>query len=155
MTLNNRRVVTGLDGAGMSAVIFDDRIRSDKAGEEVPVTMVWRANSVPASNEGNADAGNVPFDFASLNDGGANFVMLELQPGTEPVMHATNSLDFLFVIRGRVLLKLEAEEVELGAGDLIVDRGVLHGWTALGQEPALLACVTIPAVPLGEGARMA
>lgn len=153
MAITNRRVVTGLDAQGRSKVLFDGPINggSQVAGS---IAMAWRTDKVPASNEGDADGAKVEFGLDRLNDGGTNFMVVEVAPGTEPMMHATNSIDYLVVTKGRVLLKLETEEVILNPGDLIVDRGVLHGWSALGSEAAQFVAITIPADPLGEGARV-
>jgi len=46
---------------------------------------------------------------------------------------------------------LETGEVTLRAGDLIVDRGVIHGWRNDAGVPAVYASVTIPAKPVGQG----
>ena len=51
----------------------------------------------------------------------------------------------------RVVLALETGEVTLRPGDLIVDRGVIHGWRNDGAVPAVFASVTIPAKPVGAG----
>jgi quercetin dioxygenase-like cupin family protein len=135
-------------------VLFDGPIGAAD-GSQTGVTVVWRTDAVPASNAGGADMADRAFDTRLLNDDGSKFVLVELKPGADPLMHATNSIDYLVVLRGQVLLKLEAQEVVLQPGDLIVDRGVLHGWSALGDEPALMAAVMVPAEPLGAGARMA
>jgi quercetin dioxygenase-like cupin family protein len=146
-----RRVVTGLDPQGRSKVLFDGPIPASAAGPHI--NLAWRTETVPASNEGDAETAT-PFENGMLNDASSRFMVVQVQPGSHPLMHATNSIDYLIVLSGRILLKLETEEVTLEPGDLIVDRGVLHGWTALGDEPGVMACVMVPAEPLGPGARM-
>jgi mannose-6-phosphate isomerase-like protein (cupin superfamily) len=49
------------------------------------------------------------------------------------------------------VLVVETGEVTLRAGDLIVDRGVIHGWRNDGVEPAVYVSVTLPARPVGLG----
>jgi mannose-6-phosphate isomerase-like protein (cupin superfamily) len=114
--------------------------------------LVWRSGAVPADNSGAADAA-VPYAMEMLHDGGTNFILTEFPPGMagEAFMHATDTIDYLFVISGEVVLVLEADEVTLRAGDLIVDRGVIHGWRNDGHLPAVYASVTIPAHPVGKG----
>lgn len=144
----SRRVVTGLNAEGRSCVIVDGPVP-----RHGPVAnLVWRTGAVPADNAGTADA-SAPFSMEMLHDGGSNFLFTELPPGLagDAFMHATDTIDYLVVIRGEVVLVLETGEVTLRAGDCIVDRGVIHGWRNDGAEPAVYASVTIPAQPVGQG----
>lgn len=142
-----RRVVTGLDDRGRSCVIFDGPVpRHD--GQ--PSNVVWRSASVPADNSGNEDAA-APYTMEMLHDGGSNFMLVEFPPGMPRFMHATDTLDYLVVLSGEVVLELEAGEVTLGPGSLIVDRGVIHAWRNDGPETAVMASITLPALPVGKG----
>lgn len=144
----SRRIVTGLDAEGKSCVLFDGPVP-----RHGPVAnLVWRSDAVPADNTGKTDAA-APYAMEMLHDGGTNFILTELPPdlGGEAFMHATDTLDYLVVISGEVVLVLETGEVTLRAGDLIVDRGVIHGWRNDGAVPAVYASVTIPALPVGPG----
>jgi quercetin dioxygenase-like cupin family protein len=153
MAITNRRVVTGLDADGRSCVLFDAPLR---VSSDASLAIAWRSDRVPADNDGAADPGGGDFTLDLVNGGGSTFLMVQLLPGRDTVtMHATNSLDYLVVLQGHVLLVLEAGEVVLNPGDVIVDRGVLHGWKCAGDEPALMAAITLPAAPLGAGARIA
>jgi mannose-6-phosphate isomerase-like protein (cupin superfamily) len=148
MSRPTRRVVTGLAEDGRSTIIYDGEVPQPN-----PVAnLIWRTAAVPADNSGSADTGGA-FDMAMLHDGGTNFIYTELPPGLEAgaLMHATDTIDYLVVISGEVTLVLETEEVVLRAGDLIVDRGVNHGWRNDGAEPAVYVSVTIPAGPVGKG----
>lgn len=143
-----RRVVTGLDGEGRSTVIIDGPVP-----QPGPVAnLIWRSKAVPADNSGTTDMGGV-FDMGMLHDGGTNFIYTVLPPGLEAgaLMHATDTIDYLVVISGEVVMVLETGEVTLRAGDFIVDRGVNHGWRNDGAVPAVYVSVTIPAEPVGKG----
>jgi quercetin dioxygenase-like cupin family protein len=147
VTISNRRVVTGLDSAGRSCVIVDEPVSAPDGGS----AFVWRTDTLPASNAGKADAGALPFSIQLLRSG-SNFVLTEMRPGTIVPMHATDTIDYAVVLRGEIVLVLEDSEVVLRAGDLIVNRGVLHRWRVDAAEPVLLAVVTIVADPVGQGA---
>src|SRR3546814_12708345 len=67
-------------------------------------------------------------------------------------MHATNTLDYGILLSGRITLVTETGETKLEPGDLIVDRGVLHGWPNPGPGPAKMLFVNIDAAPVGGGA---
>lgn len=151
--IRNRRVVTGHDADGQSCVLFDSRV--DQLPLANPkVAVVWSTRTLPASNEGSVDTcGAVP-SVEMFNGDGAKFIMMAMEPGDEHPFHQTDTVDFAVVLSGRVLLTLEAGEVVLEPGDLVVDRGALHGWKVLGSEPALIAATIIPAWALAqEGAK--
>lgn len=144
----SRRVVTGLNAAGKSCVVIDGPVPRRR-----PVAnLVWRTGALPADNSGMADEA-VSYEMDMLHDGGVNFILTELPPGLggHAFMHSTDTIDYLVVISGEVVLVLEAGEVTLRAGDVIVDRGVIHGWRNDGAVSAVFTSVTIPALPVGQG----
>ena len=142
----HRRVVTGLDADGRSTVLFDDEIpRSD----ELSVAFVWRSG-IPADNSDREDTA-VPYTTALLQSGHANFMVCSFPARSGGEMHATDTVDYLVILSGRVTLVLEDGEAELGPGDFVVDRGVLHAWRNDGDETCTAAAVNIPAHPVGAG----
>ncbi len=143
---NPRRVVTGLNASGQSCVIIDGPVPKLSGASD----LIWRSAAVPADNAGNADAA-VPYAMEHLHDGGSNFMFIEFSPGLGPFMHATDTLDYLVVLSGEIVLQLEEGEVLLRPGDLIVDRGVIHAWRNDTDAPATMVSITIPALPVGKG----
>jgi len=148
MAFKNRRVVTGLNSEGKSCVILDAPLDQIAATGGDPA-VVWQSNVFPASNAGDAEAAS-PLTLDTFKQ--ASFCVLFTQhPGAPPAWHETDTLDYVVVLSGRVALDLEAGSAEMGPGDLIIDRGVMHSWRALGDEPATLLGVVVRAEPLGEG----
>ncbi|MEJ5976748.1 cupin domain-containing protein [Novosphingobium sp. PS1R-30] len=145
--LSRRRVVTGLDALGRSTVLFDGPIPHH---DDSAAAVVWRTHGHPADNSGAADT-VAPYDTAMLHNPGSNFVICQFRPHTPEIMHATNTIDYLVILSGRVILVLEESEIELGAGDCVVDRGVLHGWRNPHDEPCVAVVVNLPAYPVGKG----
>lgn len=139
-----RRVVTGLGEDGNSAVIIDGPI----ARREV-ASYVWRS-AIPADNSGSADAA-VPFEIGDVHFDGSNFMLIEFPPGTEPFMHATDTLDYFVMLEGSVRFATETGEVTLAPGDFVVNRGTMHAWTNDGPDVAVLAAMTVPSKPVAEG----
>ena len=139
-----RRVVTGLDEQGRSTVLFDDRPDGHNS------RVLWHAPALPADNRGRGDTGNVLFNAAMFGRAKSTFIVSELSPAqtADLYVHATDTLDYVVVLRGRIELVLETGPVELEAGDCVVDRGVAHAWRVLGEEPAMLAVAFLPAEPL-------
>jgi quercetin dioxygenase-like cupin family protein len=141
----HRRVVTGLNAAGKSCVIID----GDIARPASTSNLVWQS-SLPADNAGSADAAR-PFDIAAVHHDGSNLLLIEFAPGTEPGMHVTDTLDYFVMLAGQVVLELDAGAVTLFPGDFVVNRGVMHGWRNDGPDPAVLAAITVPSLPVGGG----
>lgn len=142
-----RRVVTGLDDEGRSCVVIDGPIPDLHAAS---ATYAWRTDSLPADNSGRVDAA-APFEIGHLHSGGSSFAICEFAPGTQAYMHATDTIDYLVVLKGRVTLVLEKGEATVGPGDFVVDRGVMHGWRNSFDEPCVCAVVNLPAQPVGAG----
>lgn len=145
--MNNRRVVTGLDDQGRSTVVIDGPIPRYNA---MNAALAWRTEAHPADNAGVVDTA-LPYSIDLLHASGSNFAVCEFPPGAQAYMHATDTIDYLVVLSGRCTLVLEAGEAELGPGDFVVDRGVLHGWRNDHAEPCVCAVVNLPAHPVGAG----
>lgn len=145
MTIRSRRVVTGLNAEGRSCILHNDRMDELSGGNR---PLVWITPTIPANNEGSEDAGSTPVSHEIFSNGSGFLMLSEMQPGEDTPMHATNTLDFVIVLKGHVRLSLEEGDVVMGPGDIIVDRGVAHKWTVVGDEPMQLAAIVMPADPL-------
>lgn len=55
-----------------------------------------------------------------------------------PYMQRTATLDYVFVLSGEVTLVLDAEEVQLKAGDTVVQLGAAHAWSNRTDSPCEL-----------------
>lgn len=63
-----------------------------------------------------------------------------------PMMHKTETLDVIILVKGQVDLLLDDGEVEaLKPGDVVIQRATNHAWVNKGQETALLVAVLIDA----------
>ena len=173
-----RRIVTGLGEDGRSRVIFDGvppaRLAASQSG--TTAYSLWQTPGGQASNEGVADAAGEPFDLA-LAVGATKFLTTWFPPvpnasqlsleersrlareaskvpelyrtsADHPGMHATNTVDYVVIVRGELTLVLQDGECTLRAGDVVVDRGVAHAWENRGTEPVVLVAVLVDAAPL-------
>jgi hypothetical protein len=59
-----------------------------------------------------------------------------------PAMHRTDTLDIICLISGDASLVLDHSETRLKPGQIVIQRGTSHGWTAHGG-PALFLAVLI------------
>jgi quercetin dioxygenase-like cupin family protein len=140
-----RRVVTGLNAEGKGCVLIDGPLVALGG----TTGLAWRTDDLPADNSGGADAAARPFTLEML-ERGSNFMLAEHPPGRAPHWHAIDAIAYVVVLRGEMVLALETGEVRLKEGDFVANRGVMHDWRAAGPDPALIAVVTIPALPVGQ-----
>lgn len=56
-----------------------------------------------------------------------------------PAMHKTETLDIICLISGEASLVLDNEERRLKPGNIVIQRGTSHGWTAHGGPALFLA----------------
>jgi quercetin dioxygenase-like cupin family protein len=142
-----RRVVTGLNAQGRSCVIIDGPI---PCAEGFPAALAWRTQALPADNSGREDP-VAPYTMDMLHPAGSAFTICEFRSGTDGGFHATDTIDYLVILKGEVTLLLENGEAALKPGDFVVDRGTVHGWRNSGSESCIAAAVNLPALPLGAG----
>lgn len=172
-----RRVVTGVDAEGTSVFVSDERVEPVTPGL-LPGTafhQLWGQDGVPAAPQdgtrpptaayfppaGGYRVGTftVPPGEATLPEGidlEAAFAEVEAGlPGLlghmepeNPGMHTTVTIDFEYVVSGRIVLELDdGATVELGPGDTVVQNGTRHAWRNPFDEPATLVVVLIGATP--------
>ena len=155
-----RRLVTGLDAQGRSTIVIDDVAKHAAVGHGVATyvaTQLWRTETTPADNTG---AVTDPYDTdrhlsVGPSEQGTVFRTLELPPdkdwrfdaaGNEirPLAyHTTRSIDYAIVLTGSVWAVLDQTEVEMHAGDVLVQRGTAHAWSNRSDSPCIIAFVLV------------
>jgi len=63
-----------------------------------------------------------------------------------PYMQKTRTLDFCLILEGEITLVLDTEEVQLSAGDTVVQRGTNHAWSNRSDRPCVVAISSDDAV---------
>jgi len=56
-----------------------------------------------------------------------------------PYMQKTRTLDFCTVTQGELVLVLDAQEVVVKAGDIVIQQGTNHAWCNRTNSPAVVA----------------
>ena len=168
-----RRVVTGHDARGRAVVAMDGPAasvlhRPSRPG--VALTDLWATSGTPAART-DADPVDRPV-VLHPPPGGTVFRIIQFDPedpgavahadgaaafaamgaaGTvvagarHPYMHRTDTVDYAVVLQGSITMLLDEEDVELSAGDVIVQNGTSHAWANRGHAPCLMAFVLIDA----------
>ncbi len=146
MSFRIRRVVTAHDASGKSVVGSDGVIESSpgRIDKTINAADIWWTRAVPAVVAGH-DASNEPSP-GMPTPGGTLLKVLEIAPGTKPAMHKTETLDYVIVMDGEVDMLLDdGAEVHVKAGELMIQRGTVHGWTNRGDRPCRIAVVLVDA----------
>jgi mannose-6-phosphate isomerase-like protein (cupin superfamily) len=164
-----RRVVTGIDAAGRSAVREDTRASRfyelDRLGG-MSATAIWEVQTPLTDVMAGGDPPEGPltvqpppgavrvFRFVlppdSSIDEDQNAIIAEIterlpslleavDPEREFGMHRTETIDILYVVSGAMDLILETGKTSLATGDAVVQLGTWHSWRNPYSEP----CVAI------------
>ena len=145
----DRRVVTGLNELGKSAIVSDGAVPAAARYSELGKASgsdLWLEKVVPVDNADKTD----PMADYSLQawppSGGVIFRTATWEPGFSYPMHRSDTVDFFFVISGRLELILEDGSTILESGDSVVQRGTNHAWRVVGPDPCRFAAVLVSAV---------
>ena len=106
--------------------------------EPPPGGSVCRVVTFPpdASYKGKVGAKEVQAYFAAMGSPGASTYSPK---APHPYMQKPETLDFCLVLEGEITLVLDTEEVNLKAGDTVVQRGTNHAWSNRSNEPCVIA----------------
>lgn len=180
-TRTARRVVTGHDADGKSIIVSDGACPASIAiwHPDFSVIDAWRVDALPADNASTAEpcgavelepapTGNlvriVQFppdrDYVKGVDVASGFDALGTTGSAagagydgapHPLMHRTNTVDYIVVISGEVYAVMERGEVLLRPGDVLIQRGTNHAWSNRSDRPCLIVAVLNGARPLALG----
>ncbi len=122
MTTGVRRVVTGTDADGKSAIVSD----TIAPGVETPGRIAFELWATSASSSG-----------------GTTIRIVEMPAGAQREMHRSDTVDYCVVLQGELFLILERAETLLQAGDVVVQQGTFHGWANRSPEAARIAFINM------------
>jgi quercetin dioxygenase-like cupin family protein len=159
MEFTARRVVTGHDAEGRDVILSDDRPPGTIETNGFGLAHWLWLDGAPATVD---DGGEVPdgprrlepppggcsvmlIRFPGGGEGGGDWIRVDGDEPDRPGMHATDTLDFMVVLDGRIVLGLDDGEHELGPGDVVVQRGNPHRWRVAGDAPCTyVVCMVRP-----------
>ncbi|MFS4108558.1 MULTISPECIES: cupin domain-containing protein [unclassified Streptomyces] len=154
-----RRVVTGVDADGRSAVLTDELTATRVTLPGFTVNDVWRVDALPAAvADGDTLTGEVvleppadglvvrlatfpPDSWVNAEEYGASIATLhgeDADAGDEGIvgLHVTDTVDVVTVVTGELYCVLETGETLLRPGDTVVNRGNKHAWSNRTDTPA-------------------
>jgi quercetin dioxygenase-like cupin family protein len=175
-----RRVVTGHDENGRAICVSDDtasNLLQHRNRPGVTLTNLWQCETTPAEYDGEEETVDGPF-VLHPPEGGSVFRVVEFEPedpevmktldgkaafaemgasdaivedARHPFMHRTNSVDYAVILSGEITMLLDDSDVQLKAGDVVVQRGTNHAWSNRGKETCQIAFVLVDAVAKTNG----
>ena len=138
-----RRLVTGHNDKGEAHVARDSELRGEIQEHGTAVTLLWSSASVPANVDVTEDKGLVKTGL--VNDGTV-VRFIDLPPRSTGRMHRSISLDYIMVVKGRVLLDLDdGSRTVCEKGMLVVQQATMHAWSNFTDEWTRLLCFLVPA----------
>jgi mannose-6-phosphate isomerase-like protein (cupin superfamily) len=145
-----RRVVTIDDGDGHGVVASDGEpamFGGADSAEGVDIGVVWAITDTPPDLASGIDAEHPAWNLGPIPLGCARWSMLTFHPGARARgMHRTQTIDFVQIISGEIDLVLGGgEEVRLGPGDAVVQRGATHAWENRGDQPCVMSAIMLTA----------
>ena len=149
-----RRVVTGHDANHVAKVIMEGPATNAKtpvAG--IVSTLVWSTDRMPTdiSVGENVEDMGARILGTSPPPHGTRFCVIDFPPNCVPVMHRTETMDYVIVLSGEIDMDMDDSTVKLKAGDILIQRGTNHAWANRGASRARVAFVLLDAKPLGIG----
>jgi mannose-6-phosphate isomerase-like protein (cupin superfamily) len=136
-----RRLVTIDDERGRSRAIADGPapdVRADPFQPGAMCSLIWATDRCPAPIS--SRPAPVGEDLAPPPAGSVcRIVTVPPDAGREPEMRQTHTLDFVLVLEGSITLVLETGEVNLDAGDTLVQRATRHAMSNRSGRPCVLA----------------
>lgn len=141
-----RRVVTGHDENGRSVFLSDGPAPQfqDMSRPGVDFYEVWSTAAEPAPITA-AEPREPNERRPSLGPDGPGSVIrvIDFQPGGNPRMHRTETVDYGIVLEGEITAVLEGTETVLRAGDICVQRGTNHAWHNRSDAVARVAFILL------------
>lgn len=141
-----RRIVTGWDEQGEPIVLLDDEPPRLVDTDQAKAWEVWIADNTPPDLRDAEDtAQRLPWALLPPEPRGTAFRLIEFHPGGSSGMHSTDTLDYVVIVSGHITLSTGGQELVLGPGDVVVQRGAPHDWTNHTGEPCFAAVVLVNA----------
>lgn len=164
MTAIPRRIVTGHKN-GRSVIVEDKKVTN--VSQHLPgllISDIWATNTMPVdlTQEFLVENTLVPdppklgsyFRYVSIPpDKDLGIIHqedgeLKKDPGKtapHPLMHKTDTLDYIIILSGELYLILDDEETLLKTGDIVIQKGTNHAWSNRSDQPCIQLAILLDA----------
>lgn len=151
-----RIVITGT--TDQKSHITEDSIATNvsTANGQLFITDVWQTSQMPVSLARENPIPNTL--YPAVIKQGTYFRYVHIPPDKDmgitydsasqvphPLMHQTQSLDYIIILSGEVYLITETEETLLQAGDIVIQRATNHAWSNRSDAPCIQVAILLDA----------
>jgi quercetin dioxygenase-like cupin family protein len=149
-----RRVVTGYRD-GIATIIEDKQVAHVMKNEAgFIISDPWATDSMPVKQAQSSEI----FDefFPKIHKNGTLFRYVYIPPDSEtkkhfpkkagqphPLMHQTDTLDYIIILSGELYLIMEDCETLLKSGDIVIQCGTNHAWSNRTHEPCVQLAILL------------
>lgn len=141
-----RRIVTVEDHDGSAVVLADDAGSNVVMLNGSRIVRLWETTGMPVALDIAEDRGATAGNAYREGFTGSSFYIAEIPPGSDLgdiPLHRQESLDYIAVLEGEIVLALPAQRLTMRRGDLLVQAGTMHGWINETDEPCRLLVVVL------------
>lgn len=149
-----RRVVTGHKN-GIATIVEDELVKHVLTHESgFIVSDPWATDSMPVNLEASAEI--FPELVPKLHCNGTLFRYVVIPPDTEslkyfpstpdalhPLMHQTQTVDYIVILSGELYLIMEDTETLLEPGDIVIQRATNHAWSNRSNKPCVQLAILL------------
>jgi len=166
---STRRIVTGHDSRGKAVALFDAPVQAkQRSPGGNGMTLLWVTQEFPVDMTGSTDRAQtqvgVPppangtvfriVDFAPVTaqsepiDHHKILLAMGIDPATQGYArhantHRTRTIDYAIVLEGEIDMLLDDSEIQVKAGDVLVQQGTNHAWVNNSGKPCRIAFILI------------
>jgi mannose-6-phosphate isomerase-like protein (cupin superfamily) len=174
MTMQIRRIVTGVDARGNAVIVHDGPALHtvERPAMSVESTLVWVTDETPVDLSKRGDPADreigvappaggsilrvvdfLPDPNRKLDNAGflaemglAHGASSATPAARHPFMHRTKSVDYAIILQGEIDMLLDEGEVHVSAGEILIQRGTNHAWVNRSNALCRIAFILIDAL---------
>lgn len=140
-----RRIVTGHNKETKAIIQRDGLIKARRAGHGPVISRIWSSEDLPPNVNSDNDLGLVE---TGLSNKGTICRIVDFPPSSTGMVHRSMTLDYIYVLKGEVVLTLDdGSRTTVKEGEIVVQQATMHGWDNETDTWARLLCILIAAHP--------
>lgn len=142
---STRRVVTSHNDDAKAIISHDSRINGRQTAHGPCIQLLWSSESLPPDVNGGQDQGLAD---TGLSNDGTIVRIVDFPPKSQGMVHRSMTLDYIFVLKGQVVLTLDdRSRTVVKENEAVIQQAAMHGWDNETDDWARLLCVLIKAQP--------
>ena len=143
--LPTRRVVTSHNDDSKAIISHDSLIHGRQTGHGPWIQLLWSSESLPPDVNTGKDLGLAD---TGLSNDGTIVRIVDFPPRSRGMVHRSMTLDYIFVLKGQVVLTLDDDSrTTIKENEAVIQQATMHGWDNETDDWARLLCVLIKAEP--------